>query len=60
MVNEPDFEDDPGHGASPHDTEQRPSPPAPQIDEQEWRVRSGNQQIDRRVVEDFQDALESW
>lgn len=57
MVYKPELEDDPSHGAAPDDSKQRPSPSAPQIDEQKRRVGSRNQQIDRRVIQDSQRTL---
>ena len=46
-----------GHGHAPYDPEQRPAPGAAQHAERKRRVGPGDQQVDRRVIEDLENAL---
>ena len=46
-----------GDGQHPHDTEQRPAHGAAERNEREGRIRSGDEQVDARVIEDLEDAF---
>ncbi len=58
MFHKPDFEQNPRHRQSPDDREQRPTPASTQIDEQEWGVSPGDEQIYGGVIADLENSLQ--
>ncbi len=56
-VHEPEFEEDARESQRPHNPQKRPAPCPAQVDEQEWRVGARDEQVNRGVVEDFENAL---
>src|SRR5712691_12472881 len=52
MLYKPHLEENPRHRQPPDYREQRPTPASTQIDEQEWGVRPGDEQIDGGMVAD--------
>src|SRR5713101_3313108 len=59
MVYKPEFEKDAGQRQPPDDSEERPAPSAAQVDEQERCVGSRDEQINRRMIENFEGALQA-
>ena len=45
------------HRETPDDPEEPPSPRSAQHGEREWRVRAGDQQVDRAVIENMEELL---
>lgn len=53
LFHEKYFENDPENGNPPYNSEKCPAEGASKRDEQDRRIRSGNKQIDRRMVENL-------
>ncbi len=58
MLHKPDLEQNSRHRQSPDDREQRPTPASSKVDEQEWRISPGDEQIDGGMVADSEDSLQ--
>jgi hypothetical protein len=58
MLDKPDLEQNPRHRQPPDDREQGPTPASSQVDEQEWGVSPGDEQIDGGVVADLENPLQ--
>ncbi len=51
------FENDPQNGNSPHDSEKRPAEGTSQWNKENWCIRTGNKQIDGRMVENLKEIF---
>src|SRR5687768_6123371 len=52
-----DFRPDSDQGKRPDDGQQRPAPRSAQWSEREGRIRSGDEKVNRRMIQDSKDAL---
>src|SRR5262249_44238795 len=51
---------DPKYRQTPHQRKQRPAPETAQVDQSKRRVRPGNKQVDRCVIQGLEDSLPTW